>query len=143
PGALPPMIGWVSATGQITTLAVLLFAIQFIWQFPHFWSIAWVAYDDYMKAGYKLLPSSEGRTKVSAMQNIFYVLALIPVSLVPAWFGFTGWVSALLILVSGLVFLYQAISLYRACTISAAKKLMFGSFFYLPIVLLAIYLDRI
>jgi protoheme IX farnesyltransferase len=143
PGALPLLIGVVSATGTFTTLGFALFAIQFLWQFPHFWAIAWVAHDDYERAGYHLLPGRGGRTKFSALQPMLYVLALIPVSLVPAWLGFTGWVSALIVLVCGIVFLYQSYLLYKECTVAAARKLMFGSFFYLPIVLLALYLDRI
>ncbi|MBX7141564.1 MAG: heme o synthase [Chitinophagales bacterium] len=143
PGALPPLIGIVSAAGSITTLGLSLFAIQFLWQFPHFWAVAWVAYDDYVRAGYHLLPSRSGRTKFSALQTVFYIIALIPVSLVPAWFGFTGVVSAVVVLLCGLVFLFQALNLFRECTVPAARKLMFGSFFYLPVVLLALYLDRI
>lgn len=143
PGALPPLIGIVSAAGSITPLGLSLFAIQFLWQFPHFWAVAWVAYDDYVKAGYHLLPSRGGRTKFSALQTVFYIMALIPVSLVPAWLGFTGVVSAVIVLLCGLIFLYQSLNLFRECTVPAARKLMFGSFFYLPIVLLALYLDRI
>ncbi len=143
PGALPPLIGIVSAYGHFTTLGFAMFAIQFMWQFPHFWAVAWVAYDDYVRAGYHLLPSKEGRTKYSALQTVLYILALIPVSLIPFWLGFTGWISAIIILVAGIIFLYQAIMLYKECTVPAARKLMFGSFFYLPIVLLALYLDRI
>jgi len=143
PGALPPLIGVVSASGTFTALGFALFAIQFMWQFPHFWAVAWVAHDDYVRAGYHLLPSREGRTKFSAMQTVLYILALIPVSLVPMWFGFTGWISAIIVLTCGIAFLYQSVSLYRECTIAAAKRLMFGSFFYLPIVLLALYIDRI
>ncbi len=143
PGALPPLIGIVSAAGSITTLGLSLFAIQFLWQFPHFWAVAWVAYDDYVRAGYHLLPSRSGRTKFSALQTVFYIIALIPVSLVPAWFGFTGVVSAVVVLLCGLVFLFQALNLFRECTVPAARKLMFGSFFYLPVILLALYLDRI
>ncbi|MCY7410888.1 MAG: heme o synthase [Chitinophagales bacterium] len=142
PGALPPLIGWVSVSGKVELFAVLLFGIQFLWQFPHFWAIAWVSYDDYIKAGYKLLPSSEGRNKYSAMQNILYILALIPMSLVPAYFGFTGIISAVIVMLCGIAFLYQAFLLFNECTIPAAKKLMFGSFFYLPIVQLALFLDR-
>lgn len=142
PGALPPLIGWVSVTGKIEVFAVLLFGIQFLWQFPHFWSIAWVSYDDYMKAGYKLLPSAEGRTKYSAMQNILYILALIPISLVPAWLGFTGVISAIIVLVAGFMFLFQSVKLYQQCTVTSAKRLMFSSFFYLPVVQLALFLDR-
>ena len=143
PGALPPLIGWVSASGHLSTVALVLFGIQFMWQFPHFWAIAWVAHDDYLKAGYKLLPSKEGRTKFSALQIMFYILALIPISLLPALFKISGITSAVIALLCGLVFLFQSISLFRNCSIGAARKVMFGSFFYLPIVLLAIYFDRI
>ncbi|MEO6168887.1 MAG: protoheme IX farnesyltransferase, partial [Chitinophagales bacterium] len=143
PGALPPLIGWVAFTGHLSPVAFALFGIQFMWQFPHFWAIAWVGYDDYMKAGYKLLPSKEGRSKFSAIQIMFYALALIPVSLLPAVLGISGIVSAVIVLLCGIVFLTQTIILIRQCSIEAAKKLMFGSFFYLPIVQLAIYFDRI
>lgn len=143
PGALPPLIGWVSATGMLSPVAFAMFSIQFMWQFPHFWAIAWVGYDDYMRAGYKLLPSREGRSKFSALQIMCYILVLIPVSFVPAWLGMSGLVSAVIVLFIGLVFLAQSIYLFRACSIPAAKRLMFGSFFYLPIVQLAIYFDRI
>jgi protoheme IX farnesyltransferase len=142
PGALPPLIGYVAATNTLTAQAGALFLIQFVWQFPHFWAIAWVAYDDYMKAGYKLLPSREGRNKFSAMQNILYILVLLPVSLLPMKLGMTGMISAVILMVVGCVFLYQAINLYRKCTVEAAKQLMFGSFFYLPIAQLALYFDR-
>ncbi|MEI7670341.1 MAG: heme o synthase [Pseudomonadota bacterium] len=143
PGALPPLIGWVSATGTLDQGALALFGIQFMWQFPHFWAIAWVGFEDYIKAGYKLLPSREGRNKFSALQNIVYILVLIPVSLLPLYFGITGIVSAIICIACGSLFLIQAIKLYRDCTIEAAKQLMFGSFFYLPIVQLALYFDRI
>jgi protoheme IX farnesyltransferase len=114
-----------------------------MWQFPHFWAIAWVAHDDYTKAGYKLLPSKEGRTRFSALQILFYILVLIPVSLMPAWLGISGIISAIIVFICGGVFLFQAVALFKNCTIDAAKKLMFGSFFYLPIVQLALYFDRI
>ncbi len=143
PGALPPLIGYVAATDRLDQVALILFGIQFFWQFPHFWAIAWVAFDDYMKAGYRLLPSSEGRTKFSALQNIIYILVLIPISLVPFAIGLTGWLSAIIIFVTGLVFLYQSIQLYAECSVAAARRLMFGSFFYLPIVQLALLFDRI
>lgn len=143
PGALPPLIGYVSASGHLSPVAFALFGIQFMWQFPHFWAIAWVAHDDYLKAGYKLLPSKEGRTKFDALQIMFYILVLIPVSLVPAWLGISGIVSAVIVFICGVAFLVQSIKLFRECSIAAAKKVMFGSFFYLPIVQLAIYFDRI
>lgn len=143
PGALPPLIGVVSAAGGFSQLGLLLFAIQFLWQFPHFWAVAWVAYDDYLRAGYHLLPSRGGRNKFSALQTVLYILALIPVSLIPAWLGHTGLVSAIIVLACGILFLIQSLSLFRECSIPAARRLMFGSFFYLPVVLLALYLDRL
>ncbi len=143
PGALPPLIGYVAATNTLTEFAGALFLLQFIWQLPHFWAIAWVAYDDYMKAGYKLLPSREGRNKFSAMQNIIYILILFPVSLIPMRLGMSGSVSAVILILADAVFLYQAINLYRKCSMSAAKQLMFGSFIYLPIALLALYFDKL
>ncbi len=138
PGALPPLIGWVAATGSISNEALILFAIQFLWQFPHFWAIAWVCYDDYIKAGFKLLPSKEGRNKFSALQNIVYILVLIPVSIIPMSLHMTSWVSTGIVLFAGVLFLIPAIKLYRECTMKAARQLMFMSFFYLPIVQLAL-----
>ena len=113
PGALPCLIGWVAGNDDFAFAGLSLFLIQFLWQFPHFWAIAWVGYDDYMKAGYKLLPSSEGRTKASALQNIIYILALIPISLLPYFFKQTGIVSAIIVTVCGFVFLYQSINLFQ------------------------------
>lgn len=143
PGALPPMIGWVAMTGAITIEAFILFSIQFLWQFPHFWAIAWVAHDDYSKAGFQLLPSEGGRSRQSAFYNIVYILFLIPVSLLPFLLGFSGWVSAIVITLVGLMFLVQAYQLYIKCDNQAALKLMFGSFIYLPVVLLALVFDKV
>lgn len=141
PGAIPPMLGCVAATegfGSIGMAAILLFAIQFMWQFPHFWAIAWVQHDDYKKAGFHLLPSPGGRDKASAFQTVVYTIVLIPVSLAPFFFHMTGIISAAIILVCGVGFLIQALKLYRDCEISPARKLMFGSFIYLPAVQLAL-----
>ncbi|MBA3649423.1 MAG: protoheme IX farnesyltransferase [Chitinophagales bacterium] len=143
PGALPPLIGFVAAVNHWAPVAFILFGIQFVWQFPHFWAIAWVGWDDYLKAGYKLLPSKQGRNKFSAIQIVFYIIALIPMSLFPAYMGYSGIISALLVFACGIIFLLQSIELLRSGTIESAKRLMFGSFFYLPVVLLALYFDRI
>ena len=142
PGALPPLIGWVSATGTFSVEAFSLFVIQFMWQFPHFWAIAWVSWDDYLKAGYRLLPSKEGRNRFSALQNILFIIVLIPASLLPAFLGMTEMISSIIVVACGIVFLVQAIQLYKHVTVESARKLMFGSFIYLPVVLLALYLDR-
>jgi len=139
PGAVPPMLGWVAATegfGFIGTNALLLFAVQFMWQFPHFWAIAWVVDDDYRKAGFRLLPSKE-RDKSSAFQILVYAMFLIPISMLPILFGMTGIIGISIVLLCGILFFYQAWKLYSTLEIKAASKLMFGSFIYLPVVQLA------
>ena len=143
PGAIAPMLGWVAVTGHISIEAVILFLIQFFWQFPHFWSIAWVLDDDYKRAGFKMLPSKDGRDKKSALQNLSFTLVLIPLSFIPAMYNMTGTISAFVLLASGLWLLFLSYRLYRTCAISDAKKLMFASFLYLPIVQLALFFDKI
>ena len=141
PGAIPPLLGCVAATegfGSIPLIGWILFAGQFIWQFPHFWAIAWVLDDDYKKAGFKMLPSPGGRDKSSAFQVLVYTLFLYPISLMPVMFKFSGFPSSLIISFCSIYFLYQAYVLYKECTVEAARKLMFGSFFYLPAIQLAV-----
>lgn len=141
PGALPTLIGAIAATegfGQVTFFAVLLFCIQFFWQFPHFWAIAWVSHDDYQRAGFFMLPSKGGRDKSSRSQILVYTLSLLPIALTPFVFNFTGWISATVVSCMGLVFIIQAYNLYRSGTIEDARKLMFGSFIYLPVVQVAL-----
>lgn len=141
PGAFPTLIGAVAATegfGQIHFFGILLFFIQFFWQFPHFWAIAWVSHDDYQRAGFFMLPSKGGRDKSSRSRILVYTLALFPLSLTPYFFNYTGWISATVVSSMGLVFVYQAFQLYKSGTIADARKLMFGSFVYLPVVQLAL-----
>ncbi|MDQ3048221.1 MAG: heme o synthase [Bacteroidota bacterium] len=145
PGAIPPLLGCVAATegfGEIKLEAWILFAGQFMWQFPHFWAIAWVLDDDYKKAGFRMLPSLGGRDKSSAFQILVYTLFLLPISLMPVLFGVSGTISAIVISVCGSLFLYQAYVLYKECTVEAARKLMFGSFIYLPVVQLAVMIGK-
>ncbi|MES2593596.1 MAG: heme o synthase [Bacteroidota bacterium] len=145
PGAIPPMLGYVASTsgfGEITFQAWILFAVQFMWQFPHFWAIAWVLDEDYKKAGFRMLPSLGGRDKSSAFQVLVYTLFLLPISLFPVLFGMSGIVSAVIISICGAFFAYQAYILYRECTVEAARKLMFGSFIYLPVVQLAVMIGK-
>ncbi len=147
PGAIPPMLGYVAATNTYGLEAGLLFAMQFMWQFPHFWAIAWVAHDDYLRGGYKLLPFEEGRTKKSAYQILLYALFLIPVSLLP-WAlpidrPLVGNYAALVALVCGAIMSWYAIKLYRSCEIKDARRVMFMSFFYLPVVQLFYVLDKL
>lgn len=143
PGAMPPLIGWVAATGLLGAEAWVLFGIQFIWQFPHFWAIAWVLDDDYKKAGFKMLPMVGGKNLKTAFQIMIYTLMLIPLSLLPMQFGMTGTTSALIAVVCGVLFLAQTFYLMRTCTKKAAMNIMFGSFLYLPIVQIAFVLDKV
>ena len=145
PGAIPPLLGCIAATqgfGTITFNACILFFIQFVWQFPHFWSIAWVLDDDYKRAGFKMLPSHGGRDKSSAFQILIYTLFLLPISLTPVFFGMSGTLSAILITSSGLIFIYQAQKVFNQLTVKYAQNLMFGSFLYLPIVQIAIMIGK-
>ncbi len=143
PGAFPPLIGWVAATGSLDIEAWILFGIQFIWQFPHFWAIAWVLDDDYKKAGFKMLPMAGGKNLKTAFQIMIYTLLLIPLSLLPLQFGMTGTTSAMIAVVCGVLFLAQTFYLMRTCSKKAAMSIMFGSFLYLPIVQIAFVLDKV
>lgn len=143
PGAFPPMIGWVAATNQFGLEPGILFAIQFFWQFPHFWAIAWVLNEDYKKAGFNLLPSKVGKDRRSAIQMMIYTLFLLPVGWLPYELGITGINSALIAMLFGMLFLGQTFHLMRKCSDKTALQLMFGSFIYLPIVQIAYLLDKI
>jgi protoheme IX farnesyltransferase len=143
PGALPPLLGWTAATGVLSHEALIIFGIQFVWQFPHFWAIAWVADDDYKKAGFKLLPSSGEKDLNTAIQIMIYTLCLIPLGLLPATFGITGLRSAIVVTVCGVLFFSLTFSLMRSGDRKAALKIMFGSFLYLPIVQIAYLLDKV
>lgn len=150
PGALPPLLGWVAATGLVDSNALILFGIQFIWQFPHFWAIAWVSDEDYKKAGFKLLPGRGKKDLHTAFQIMTYTLFLIPLSLLPAKFGLTGINSAVVATVCGVLFLAQTFKLIKNClpgneteSRKSALGIMFGSFIYLPVVQIAFLLDKI
>jgi len=142
PGALPPLIGYVAAHGKIDEIAVILFLVQFVWQFPHFWSIAWVLDDDYKKAGFRLLPTTK-RDKTSAFITFISTLILIPVSLLPTFYGFGGYYIAGASLVAGFVFAWLAFKMWVNMDLASARKVMFCSFFYLPLVQLILFFDFI
>lgn len=134
PGAIPPMLGYVAATGKFDLYAGLLFAVQFIWQFPHFWAIAWVSDADYKKAGYRLLPSKGGKDAQSAFLTLLYTLFLILVALLPWAFDLIGGTAAILAAIAGILFAIPALRLYMNRSDKLARKVMFASFFYLPVV---------
>lgn len=142
PGALPPMIGYVCVTGKIDFVAVVLFSIQFVWQFPHFWSIAWVQYEDYKKAGIMLLPSASGKTKFSAVHNVIYCTVLLIVSAIPYYFNMINGLGNAVIMAVGAMFLWMAWKHYSSCDDKSARVLMFGSFLYLPVMQLALIFGK-
>jgi len=140
PGALPPLIGYVAGYGKIDEVALIVFCIQFVWQFPHFWAIAWVLDDDYKLAGFRLLPTGK-RDLGSAIITFIAAFILVPVSLLPTIYGYGGfWVGGVSLACS-LVFLYLAFMLLINRDIKSAQRLMFGSFFYLPVVQLMFLFD--
>jgi len=143
PGALPPLIGWVAFSGEITMEAIIIFSIQFIWQFPHFWAIAWIYHDDYKKVGFKLLPSKGEKNFNTALNIMTYTLFLIPLGLLPTIFGITGIISGAIAVFCAILFLAQTFKLFKDYSRSSALNIMFGSFIYLPIVQISFILDKI
>jgi heme o synthase len=143
PGAMPPLLGWTAATGGISHEALIIFGIQFIWQFPHFWAIAWVSDEDYKKAGFRLLPSGGKKDLNTAIQIMIYTLFLLPLGLMPSYFGLTGLNSGIVATICGVLFLAQTFSLMKDCSQKSALKIMFGSFLYLPIVQISYLLDKV
>jgi len=148
PGALPCLIGWAAGDDRLSTGGWILFALQFFWQFPHFWAIAWVAHRDYSAVGFKLLPADEGPTKFTAIQTIVYSLILVPVTLLPYYTGMCsygdteGMIAVGLIVLANLFMIGRCVTLYRKMDVSSARKVMFGSYMYLPVVLLALLLSK-
>ena len=142
PGALPCLIGWVAGNDDFALGGWVLFGMQFLWQFPHFWAIAWVAHADYTKAGFKLLPADKGPTKFTAIQTIMYSFLMIPIGMVPYFIGLTGITSLWIVLVCNLFMVFQSARLYKEMDVKAARRVMFSSYIYLPIVLLAMLADK-
>jgi heme o synthase len=149
PGALPCLIGWAAGDNNLGTGGWILFAFQFFWQFPHFWAIAWVAHRDYSSVGFKLLPADEGPTKFTALQTIIYSLILIPVTLAPYFTGMCsydnvqGKISLGLIGLANLFMIGRCVTLYKKMDVGSARKVMFGSYMYLPVVMLALLLSKV
>ena len=146
PGALPCLIGWVASFDNNQpndwTGGWILFAIQFLWQFPHFWAIAWVAHKDYSAAGFKLLPSDKGPTKFTALQTIMYSAMMMPIGVLPYYYGITGIESMFIVLFCNLFMLYVSVVLYVKMDVGAARRVMFSSYFYLMIVFLSLYANK-
>jgi protoheme IX farnesyltransferase len=143
PGAFPPMIGWVAATGHFGWEPGILFAIQFFWQFPHFWAIAWVGDADYKRAGFKMLPNDGKKDIQTAFTMMIYTLFLVPLGFIPYLLNMAGITSAIITVVAGILFLCQTFYLMMRPTDKAAKWMMFGSFLYLIIIQIALIIDKI
>lgn len=144
PGALPTLIGCVAAQGELSLLALSLFGIQFFWQFPHFWAIGWLGFEDYSKAGYKLVPAKEGQPDRNiAKQSFIYTLFLLPVSILPFYLGVTGWVSAVIVGILGLGYAYFGFRFFQNHDRKTALQLMFYSFCYIPVSLIVLFADKI
>ncbi|MEN3323468.1 heme o synthase [Mariniflexile soesokkakense] len=145
PGAIPFMLGWVAATDDFGIEPGTLFALQFFWQFPHFWAIGWFLFEDYKKGGFFMLPTGK-QDKGTAVQTIMYTIWTVLVSIIPV-FGFTGSlklsiVAAVLVFILGLGMLYYAIRLFKEMTEKAAKQLMLASVSYITLVQIVYVIDK-
>ncbi|HTE23055.1 heme o synthase [Flavitalea sp.] len=143
PGAFPCLIGWTAGQDDLSAGGWVLFAIQFFWQFPHFWAIAWIAHKDYTNAGFKLMPSVEGPTKYSAIQSIIYSMVLIPVGVLPFLIGMSGTIALVTVFIANILMVWQSVRLYREMEVKAARRVMFSSYIYLPVVLLVLLADKV
>lgn len=143
PGALPVLIGTVSAQGELTILGLCLFSIQFFWQFPHFWAISWLGHQDYVKAGFKITPSQDiFPTTSTGLQAFIYSLFLLPVYLLSQYFGISGNLSLMLFMLSTVVYIVLSFRLYALNNKRTALTLLFFSFFYIPFVLGLFLIDK-
>lgn len=146
PGALPCLIGWVAAYYDAPiewTGGWIIFAIQFIWQFPHFWAIAWVAHQDYSKAGFKLLPSDKGPTKFTAVQTIMYSTLMLPIGVLPYYYNISGITSLWILMACNIAMIALSIRLYIKMDVASARRVMFSSYFYLAVVFIALLADKV
>lgn len=157
PGALPCLIGWAAGNDAVFEAGHgwqdwggwVLFGIQFLWQFPHFWAIAWIAHKDYSGAGFKLLPAEKGPTRFTAAQTVMYAVMLIPVCVLPYIIRLTeyetvkGKICFAIVLLANVFLVAQCVRLYKQLEPAAARRVMFGSYIYLPVVLLALLASKI
>ena len=146
PGALPFMLGWVAATGEVGIEAVILFLMQFFWQFPHFWSIGWMQNKDYENAGFKMLPTGK-KDKSTTSQIIFYSIWAVLMSIIPA-FNLTGDLflsvyGLIFVLIIGLVLIYYAVNLFNNSSDINARKLMLASVSYLTLMQIVLLIDKL
>jgi protoheme IX farnesyltransferase len=142
PGAMPPMIGFAAAAGKVTPEAWILAAILFLWQFPHFYAIAWMYKEDYAQAGIRMLPVVEPDCRSTARQMVLYGIALIPVSLLPVAFGMSGNIYLAGALGLGLWFLYSGVRVATERSVARARGVLLASVLYLPLIYGLMLFDR-
>jgi protoheme IX farnesyltransferase len=142
PGAVPPLIGWTAARGDLSVEAWVLFAILFLWQFPHFLAIAWMYREDYGRAGILMLPVVEPEGRVTGQQIVAYTVMLLPVSLLPTALGISGKVYFYGAIVLGSLFLYSSIRAAFSQSRQQARRLLLASVLYLPLLFILMVLDR-
>jgi protoheme IX farnesyltransferase len=141
-GATPPLIGWAAASGGLSSGAWILYAMLFLWQFPHFMAIAWMYRDDYDRAGYLVLPRGDGASRFMAWQSLLPLVVLIPLSLIPTLIGYAGLTYAVAALFLNCGFLYWAVRLILEKSNFVARRLLTASIIYLPMILLIMLLDK-
>jgi protoheme IX farnesyltransferase len=142
PGALPPLMGWTAAANEISMGAWALFSMQFLWQFPHFLSIAWLYREDYANAGILMLPVLEPEGKITARQIVLFAIMLLPVSLAPFFLQISGFIFLAGGTLLGIWFLYESIAMARKRTDASARRLLLVSVIYLPLLYLLMVLDK-
>jgi protoheme IX farnesyltransferase len=143
PGAMPPLIGWAAASGSIASgKAWILYAVLFLWQFPHFMAIAWMYREDYARAGYVVLPTGEQSGRFMSWQAVLASLALIPVSLIPTMIGQRGLVYFVLAGILSSLFFYYSAGLAFQRSALAARRLLLASIVYLPLALCLLILEK-
>ncbi|MBA3631480.1 MAG: protoheme IX farnesyltransferase [Acidobacteria bacterium] len=143
PGALPPLMGWTAASNEITLGAWVLFAMLFLWQFPHFLAIAWMYREQYAKAGILMLPVVEPEGKITAKQIVIFTVLLLPISVAPFFIGLAGWIYLIGASLLGIWFLSASINAARAKTNEKARKLLLVSVIYLPLIFLLMVFNKI
>lgn len=142
PGSLPCLIGWLAGNGSFTAYAWVLFLIQFFWQFPHFWSLAWLVHDDYKKAGYHLLPFGLSPSRLVAIQTFTFCLPLLIASLLPYFLGVIYSSAVYIILLANMMLLINVLRLIQNPVTACARRVMFSCYLYLPIVYLSLMLFK-
>ena len=142
PGAMPPLMGWTASANEISLGAWALFVFLFLWQFPHFFAIAWLYKEQYAKAGILMLPVFEPTGRITARQIVLFSVMMVPVSLAPFFLGFAGWIFLTAATILGIWFLVESVRTARAKTPEMARRLLLVSVLYLPLIFAILVLDK-